>query len=127
MKFEDINEHVTKFIELRKKLDVNVKGNVHKAQARQKKQYDARHQPGSYKVGQLVLLKNMRKLSKKGDKMKPNWTGPFEVFECIGNHNYRLKKGDGKKALKVIFNGTRLKLFNERGKIFRAISLTLYS
>ena len=85
-----------KFVDLRKKLDINIKQNVKAAQARQKKQYDARHQQGSYKVGDIVLLKNMRKLSKKGDKVKPNWYGPYEVAERIGSNNYRLKKREGK-------------------------------
>ena len=49
------------------------------AQERQKQHYVARHQQGSYKVSDLVLLKNMRKLSKKGDKMAPNWFGPYKM------------------------------------------------
>lgn len=91
------DEHVKKLIDIRKKLDIDVKRNVKVAQARQKKSYDARHKQGSYEVGNLVLLKNMRKLSKKGDKMKPNWFGPYVVAECIGNNNYKLRKRDGKK------------------------------
>lgn len=118
LKFEEIEAHVERFIELRKKLDVNVKQNVKIAQARQKKQYDNRHKPGSYKVGDVVLLKNMRKLSKKGDKLKPNWTGPYEIVECIGHNNYRLKKRHGNEAvLKSIYNSTRLKIYVERGKV----------
>ena len=30
-------------------------------------------------------MKNMKKLSKKGDKMDRNWTGVYEVAECVGN------------------------------------------
>lgn len=116
MKFEDVDVYIEKFVELRKKLDVNVKQNVEVAQARQKKHYDRRHQSGSYKLGDVVLLKNMRKLSKKGDKLKPNWTGPYEVVECVGNNCYRLKSRRGKKTtLKSLYSSTRLKLFTERG------------
>ena len=58
----------------------------------------------------------MRKLTKKGDKMDPNWTGPYEVAESVGSNNYRLKRVTGKKLLlKSTFNSSRLKSFNERG------------
>lgn len=113
----DLSGYVEKFIELRKQLDTEVKGNVCEAQKRQKKHYDTKHQQGSFKVGQSVLVKNMKKLSKKGDKMDPSWTGPYEVADCVGNNNYRLRRREGNKdLLKSIYNSTRLKLFNERGK-----------
>lgn len=70
---EDCHDQVMRFIELRKELDGEVKNNVQLAPQRQKKHYDARHQPGCYEVGQKVMLKNMKKLSKKGEnKMAPN-------------------------------------------------------
>lgn len=95
---------------------MEVKANVNEAQKRQKKQYDAKHQQSLFEIGQVVLVKNMKKLSKKGDKMEPNWTGPYEIAECIGNNNYRLRRRTGtKELLKSMFNSTRLKLFNERG------------
>ena len=93
-----------------------MKANVNEAQERQKKHYDAKHQQALFEIGQVVLVKNMKKLSKKGDKMEPNWTGPYEVAECVGNNNYRLRRRAGnKELLKSMFNSTRLKLFNERG------------
>ena len=64
---------------------------MQKAQERQKKSYNAKHQKGSFEIGQLVLVRNMKKLSKKGDKMAPNWTGPYIVAECVGSNNYRLE------------------------------------
>lgn len=113
-----------KFIELRQRLDAEVKHNVSDAQKRQKKHYDAKHQQGTYEVGSLVLIRNMKKLSKKGDKMEPNWTGPYEVAQCIGNNNYRLRRiGGNQLLLKSTFNSCRLKSFNERGLLI----LPLYS
>ena len=58
----------------------------------------------------------MKKLSKKGDKLKPNWFDPYEVAECLGDNNYRLKK-KGKNLLKSIYSSTRLKLYKDRGVI----------
>ena len=121
---EEVGAYAEKLIDLRKQLDPSVKTNVTTAQERQKKHYDARHQAGSYKVGQLVLLQNKKKLSRKGDKMASNWTGPYEVAECVGDNCYRLRKSDGKKEeLKSMFNSTRLKLFKERGNLNHKCSL----
>ena len=115
----DVDCHIKAYIKLRKKLDIDVKENVKVAQTKQKKIYDAKHQQDSFKIGQSVLLKNMKKLSKKGDKMSPNWTGPYEVIESLGKNMYRLRKKNGNKdVLKSIYNSTRLKKFNERGTFF---------
>ena len=116
MQEDDLEDRVKMMVQLRSQLDVQVKSNVKAAQEKQKKHYDRRHQEGLFEVGQKVLVRNMKKLSKKGDKMAPNWFGPYEVAECIGTNTYHLKKKDGKGHLKVAYSSTRLKLFNERGK-----------
>ena len=85
---EDDLEDRVKMVQLRNQLDVQVKSNVKAAQEKQKKHYDRRHQEGLFEVGQKVLVSNMKKLSKKGDKMAPNWFGPYEVAECIGTNTY---------------------------------------
>ena len=104
---EEVGAYAEKLIDLQKHLDVSVKSNIKAAQERQKKHYDARHLEGSYKVGQLVLLQNKKKLSRKGDKMAGNWSGPYEIAECLGDNCYRLRRSDGKKQeLKSIFNST---------------------
>lgn len=110
---EEVEEYMKRFIQLRKKLDGEVKFNVKQAQERQKKHYDAKHQKGCFKENQKVLLKNMKKLSKKGDKMAPNWYGPYEIAEQIGRNTYRLRKG--KKVLKSAYDSTHLKPFYEGG------------
>ena len=95
-----------------------MKANVAAAQQRQKKHYDVRHQEGSFKAGQMVLLQNKKKLSRKGDKLASNWTGPYEVAECVGNNCYRLRKSDeSKQEFKSLFNSTRPKLFENRGNL----------
>ena len=54
-------------------------GNIMKAQGRQKVYYDQVHckDREKYKAGTLVLIKNSKKLSKKGSRMEPNWTAPI--------------------------------------------------
>lgn len=56
----------------------------------------------------------MKKLSKKGDKMAPNWFGPYEIAEQIGSNTYRLRKG--KVVVRSAYDSTRLKPFYEGGK-----------
>ena len=70
-------------------------------------------------------MKNVRKLSKKGDKMKPNWTGPYEVVEQVGKTNYRLKSKGTSQSLKTLFNSTRLKHYHERAG--KNIETAIYS
>ncbi len=112
-----MDDEVKKMMQLRNQLDVQVKSNVQAAQKKQKQHYDRRHQGDSFKVGQKVLVKNMKKLSKKGDKMVSNWFGPYEVAECIGTNTYFLKKKHSQDCLKMAYSSTRLKIFNERGNV----------
>lgn len=112
-----MDEQVKVLMELRKELDVKVKVNVKEAQKRQKKHYDLRHQEGSFSVGQKVLVRNMKKLSKKGDKMAPNWTGPYEIATCVGINTYQLKRINTATVLKSSYSSTRLKVFHENGII----------
>ncbi len=60
-------------INIRRKAPENMKV----AEERQKAQYEAKHNQdkAKYKVGRLVLVKNSRKLSRKGAKMDPNKLG----------------------------------------------------
>jgi protein required for attachment to host cells len=47
---EELSTYAEKLVDLRKKVDMEVKANVNEAQKRQKKQYDAKHQQSSFEV-----------------------------------------------------------------------------
>jgi hypothetical protein len=106
-------EHVNIMIGVRRKaLD-----NIGIAQERQKFYYDAKHckDKDKYVVGAAVLLKNSKKLSRKGSKMEPNWTGPYHIHEATGKNTYKLCRFKGtnkEKVLKTLVNVTRLKLYH---------------
>ena len=88
--------------------------NIERAQERQKKYYDAKHckDKVKYQVGRLVLLKNCKKLSRKGSKLEQNWTGPYKIHEVLGKGTFRLSNSkDSTKVLKTVYNMTRLKLY----------------
>lgn len=61
--------------------DIQVLKNVEEAQKKQKEDYSRRKAKGvkvfNLKVGDIVLRRNMRNLSRRGGKMEPRWLGPF--------------------------------------------------
>ena len=108
-----LEEHIKKMVTIRRK----ALENIQVAQKRQKTQYDAKHSQDKamYKVGTLVLVKNSRKLSRKGSKMAPNWFGPYCIHEVLKKGTFRLSQvEDDKKVLTQIYNMTRLKLYYQR-------------
>ena len=50
--------------------------------------YDRKHAKAEFKLGSPVLLRNMRKLSRKGGKMDDEWTGPFTIAEVCDKGLY---------------------------------------
>ena len=54
--------------------------NISTSQARQAKDYDARHQGAPLKVGDLIM--NTRAAQRKGDRLAPKWTGPIPSLRC---------------------------------------------
>ncbi|XP_062504486.1 uncharacterized protein LOC134181259 [Corticium candelabrum] len=106
-------------VQLRKPMDIDVKKNISVAQQRQKAQYDARHRKGEYKVGDMVLLRNMKKLSRQGSKAAEAWSGPYKITEKAGNHTYYLKWSGDVKANKTLYSSTRLKPYNVRQQLGR--------
>ena len=69
--------------------------------------------PFRYSPGTLVLLRNSHRESKKGDKMKPRWLGPYRVYEVLDKGVYRLENLKG-VVLKAAVNQCRLKLYRTK-------------
>ena len=105
--------------------------NIEKAQGRQKVYYDQIHCKDRelYEVGTLVLLKNSKKLTKKGSKMEPNWTGPYLIHEVLSKGTYRLAHPNPPfKVLAQKYNMTRLKIFCQQGAVcFRHLMVGICS
>ena len=66
------------------------------------------------KVGDMVLLRNMKKLSRQESKAEEAWSGPYEVTEKAGNHTYYLKRSGDVNVNKTLYSSTRLKPYNIR-------------
>ena len=96
--------------ELRRKVHANALANISKAQERQKKHYDKKHNTGTkIKVEDMVLVKDMSNEGRKGGKLKCLFPGgPYTVAQDLGKGRYRLKNKDG-VILKTAINYHRLK------------------
>ena len=108
----DVDAHVTKMLEVRKKALHNIKI----AQKRQKRYYDAKHgqAKANFAKGSQVLLFNSRKHSKKGMKLAPDWTGPYIIHEILSKGTCRLQDPKNNRVLAQKYNVTRLKLYFPR-------------
>ena len=58
-----------------------------------------------------MLLKNIARESKKGDKMKPHWNGPYKIHADLGKGVYRLLNPKTGNVLKKAVNIARLKVY----------------
>ena len=100
-----------------KRLDTNrrVGINIEKAQKRQKKNYDLRH--NSHKplnVGQNVLIKNAKKIRRFGGNLVPRWVGPYRVVEALTKGRVRLENLQSNKVLSNVYHSSNLKLYTAK-------------
>jgi hypothetical protein len=65
-------------------------------------------------VGDKVLVRNMRNVSRKGGKMDVRWTGPYVIAAHVGKGRYRLMEEQSGNPLKQAINSSRLKKYIER-------------
>ena len=110
----DFTTKVQKMLEFQKKVHDEARSNVGKAQEKQKKHYDAKHNNKTFvKVGDKVLVKSMKNEGHKGGKLEPQFPGgPYTVAEDLGKGRYRLKDSHG-EILKTAVNCHRLKIWQD--------------
>ncbi len=78
-----VEERVQQLQQVRDKIYPIAKANIDSSQKKQKKQYKRWKgiQPNRLKVGDLVLRANMLKRTKKGNKTKDTWLGPYKIVD----------------------------------------------
>jgi hypothetical protein len=103
-------DRIKKLQELRDSL----KAQWAKAQEKQKKYYDQRHQPMEFKRGSLVKLSTAN-LKLKDKKLQPRYVGPFRVTERIGTQAYRLALPNKYHRLHDVFPIQSLEPYYSRG------------
>jgi len=65
----------------------------------------------SSKVGDIVAIKNSKKIHRMGDKMKPLWIGKYIVVDSLGKGRLKLQNADtGKKLANTTCHTSNVKL-----------------
>ena len=73
--------------------------NIQTAQAKQKRNYDQKHNVAEcFGVGSTVLLKDFNRKKHKGGKLDFRWQGPFVIVSSLGRGLFKLKDLNGTKA-----------------------------
>lgn len=66
-------------------MEILIKENNQKAQAKQKEYYDLKHSAAScFKVGSLVFKKDFQQKKRKGGKLDYRWQGPYVIKALLG-------------------------------------------
>jgi len=122
--FNDNDEVVEQHFMHQTKVAQIVKENILTAQKRQKQAYDRKHHdPATFKVGALVLRKDMKWKKQAGGKMDFKWQGPYKVVKSVGKGIFQiLNTNDLTQTLKV--HGRHLKLFYPPKKVYACICST---
>ena len=102
--------------------------NIGKAQEKQKKDYDKRHHDrDTFKVGSLVLRKDMTRKKRKGGKLDTKWTGPFKTIASLGHGLYQLSHYNNPEIVIPHVNGIHLKKYNHPSKsLVSCIIISIY-
>lgn len=95
------------------KIQNEVDNNIMRAQELQKNNYAKRHlsSDSNFKIGDKVLLKNLRRSDRKGGWALQPWLGPYQILKIINNKLCILKNGD--KILKTKQLLSNMKKYNE--------------
>ena len=102
---ETIKERLEEMSRLRDTLFPRVYENIKQAQEKQKQQFKRRRgQPVfPFKVGDVVLQRNMLQMTKAGYKYEDQWLGPYKIaYINADKGNCRLENGSGKKLAKQV-------------------------
>ena len=98
-----LKKYATNLEEVRTEVFTEVTSNIQNAQAKQKLYYDRKHARTGFQLGDRVLLRNMRNLTRIGGKLKKEWSGTYVIDELCGKGLYRLKNESG-EILKKKYN-----------------------
>ena len=90
------------------------KDNIERAQERQKFNYDKKHLAPTFKLNDLILMKNMKNSHRMGGKLNPRWTGPYTILEVKPKGLYQLKSLKTSNPLKQAVSSTQWKPYIQR-------------
>ena len=106
----NFDEIVSAHQALRRDIHNEAAANIVHAQARQAKNYDARHRGTPLSVGDKILHYNTKASQRKGDKLAARWLGPYTIVEVHDNGNLTVQDHFG-KVLATRFCSSHVKLY----------------
>lgn len=113
MQASDIDQVVSACTEI----ESIVRSKIAVAQNRQCEQYASRLKKGvktfTFKVGDLILKRNVRKLSRKGDRLQSDWLGPYVIRDISDKGQVALQEPDNGRELTVRVNISQLKPYHD--------------
>ena len=77
-----------------------------------KSRFDKKAREPVFKLGDMVLYKNNKKIIGKSPKLSPTWLGLYKIIEEGPNFTYKLENNTTKKTTSFI-NARHLQLFND--------------
>ena len=92
--------------------------NISYVQAKQAKNYDACHIRKLLSVGTKVMVKDKAGETRKGDKLKVPFWGPYTICEVLPKGNYTLRDKHGKRLANK-FCTSYLKVYMECDQFFK--------
>lgn len=103
------------FLQMKREVLSKARLNVKKAQEKQKYYYDKRHSSGEvFRVGDKVLLKNLRRNDRKGDWKQLPFTGPFILVREGDKGLFQLKNSKSGKEMKKWQSIRNFKMYHDR-------------
>ena len=102
---ETLKERLEEMSTLRDTLFPLVDQNIKQAQEKQKQQFKRRrgHPICPFKVGDVVLQRNMVQMTKAGHKYEDQWLGPYKICYINADKGIcRLENGSGKRLAKQV-------------------------
>jgi len=108
---DEIQARLTAINHVRSAISKDACNNIIKAQDTQKRDYTKRHgTKRAFVEGDEVLLWNLRRVDRKGGRMKDSWLGPYKIGHVADKNTYELLNKEG-IPLRQKAHGVNLKLF----------------
>ncbi|KAK3910839.1 Retrovirus-related Pol polyprotein from transposon 412 [Frankliniella fusca] len=114
-----------RYISMKTEVLTKARENIIQAQNEQKKEYDKRNNARPlFKIGQKVLLRNLRRDDRKGGWKSLPWTGPYTLIKIQDNGNCILRNLLTGIVLKSAHRQKKnLKLYHRRPSRLRTVAI----
>ena len=86
---------------------------IQQERVKQKNRHDQTGILPQLKIGEKVLVERTWLKTNFSSKLEDKWTGPYFIYEVVGDNVYKLRTMEGQKVKNVVHEN-RLKKYKER-------------